>query len=116
MKTALLAFDSKQFNLILSQMLNDLGFLVIEARSFENAVMQCCEKQPNVMLTDWFFDGQNVRDLFEKVAPFNEIVLISDKNTSSAIQMALNLGVKEYIMKPFDSDSLQNKLAMLELI
>ena len=116
MKTAVIAFDSQQFNVILARMLNDLGFRVVTSEFFMQAVDACREKKADVLLTDWTFDGKSIQDLLKKISPFSNVVLVSQKNTPSEIEKALKLGIKEYIMKPFDSDILQNKLATLELI
>ena len=116
MKIALLAFDSKQFNLILSKMLGDLSFSVITTLNFEEAINLCDEKHPDVLFTDWNFDGKNVQDLLKKISFHPSVVFVSADTKPDSIQKALDQGAKEYIMKPFDNDILQSKLSMAGVI
>ena len=116
MKTALLAFDSKQFNLILSKMLGDLGFFVITTLNFDEAVSLCDEKHPDALFLDWVFDKKDTSELLKKITFHPSVVFVSANAKKNDIEQALNLGAKEYIMKPFDNDILQSKLSMAGLV
>ena len=116
MKTALLAFDSKQLNLILSKMLGDLGFSVTTTLSFKDAVAICEKKQPEVLFVDWVFDGKNVQDLLDAITVKPCIIFVSAETAPDDISRALELGATEYIIKSFDNDILQSKLSMAGLV
>ena len=116
MRTALITSDSKQFNLILSKMLDNLGFSVITTLNFNEALGLCNEKHPDVLFVDWSFDGKNIEDLLKKIQFHPSIIFVSSNTKTKDIEKALNLGAKEYIMKPFDNDILQSKLSMAVLV
>lgn len=115
MKTALLAFDSKQLTSVLSAMLGNLGFAVLTGFGFDEAVTYCHEKKPDLLLTDWAFDKQSVYDLLMQVDKKTSVIFVSDQKDPADIRQALDAGVKEYIMKPFDIDILESKLALIGL-
>ena len=116
MKTALVAFDSKQLNLILSKMLGDLGFDVITTLNFNEAISLCNKEHPDVFFVDWLLNKQEIKTLLKKIKFKPIIIFVSKQTNKTDIAKALDLGAKEYIMTPFDSDILQSKLSMAGVV
>ena len=116
MKTALVAFDSKPFNLILSKMLNDLGFTVITTLDYNEAIELCDKEHPDVFFIDWFLNKKEIQTLLKKITFKPSLIFISKQTDKQIIAKALELGANEYIMKPFDSDILQSKLSMTGVV
>ena len=116
MQTALIAFDSKQLSTIIGKMLEDLGFNCLQASSFEEISEILEQRSPAVLFLDWTLKGQNTADFLSELHKKPILIFISKEKNPSEIQKALDLGVNEYIMKPFDNDILQSKLSLAGLL
>ena len=116
MQTALIALDSKQLTVILKKMLEDFGFSCVCVDTTEQLFSLSSEKQSTVLFTDWSFGGQNAVDFLPKLSPKPIIIFVSKEKSVQSIQQALDLGVDEYIMKPFDNDILQSKLSLVGVL
>ena len=116
MQTAIIAFDSKQLNLILTKMLGCFGFETILTENTEQLRLALQKQNPHLLLTDWALDGDNILDFLSKQEKLPKIIFVSKENHPEKIAKALQIGVDEYIIKPFDNDILQSKLAMVGLL
>ena len=116
MQTAIIAFDSKQLNLILTKMLGCFGFETIIAENTEQLRLALAKENPSVVLTDWSLSGDNVLNFLSKQEKLPKVIFISKENNPEKIADALNIGIDEYIIKPFDNDILQSKLSMVGLL
>ena len=115
MKTALIILDSKAMTFILQKMLEDLGFSVFVRSNLEEAhLLLSQENAPDVVFLDKVFHTETTDSL---IRTFNntKFIYISKETSPEQIQAALDLGVTEYIMKPFDHDILHIKLIELVL-
>ncbi len=116
MKTALIILDSKAMTFILQKMLEDLGFSVFVRSNLEEAhLLLSQENAPDVVFLDKVFHTETTDSL---IRTFNntKFIYISKETSPEQIQAALDLGVTEYIMKPFDHDILQSKLSLAGLL
>ena len=116
MQTALVAFDSKQLSIIMKKMLEDLGFKCFFADTPEALIRFISEKKPSVLFVDWTLDKQNIEDILPQLSFKPILIFVSKEKNTKQIQKALDLGVNEYIMKPFDNDILQSKLSLAGLL
>ena len=116
MQTALIAFDSKQLTLILSKMLEDFGFVSVFANTPEQIKPMIEENNPAVLFRDWTLAGKNIGDIVKDIRQKTTVIFVSKEKEPTQIAQALDLGAAEYIMKPFDNDILQSKLAMAGLL
>ena len=112
MQTVLLAFDSKQLSVIMEKMLDDLGFKCIFATNLDELSKKVSEENPVVLFTDWTLAGQDVIPVLPDLTPQPILIFVSKEKDPKKIQKALDAGVDEYIMKPFDNDILQSKLSL----
>ena len=116
MQTALIAFDSKQLSAIMEKMLDDLGFECLTAKTLEEVSEILSRENPSVLFLDWTLNNQSVSDFLSKLSEKPVVIFVSKEKDIKKIQKALDLGVNEYIMKPFDNDILQSKLSLAELL
>ena len=121
MATCLIADDSKVIRMLLSKIVSNLGFSVIEAEDGEEAVEITQIKNPDLIIMDWslpVLEGIDVlykiRDL--RLAKSPKIVFCSSSSDLNRIQQALNGGADDYIIKPFDEDIVASKLTILGLL
>lgn len=106
--------DSRAIFAMVSQMIQEAGH---EALWAEDGVKACdlLKSQPvDLILLDWNMPNMNGPEFLEKnkaekitEAP---ILMMTTENKPEYIKKALTLGAVEYIMKPFTSDILFNKI------
>ena len=105
--------DSKFIRSHVKKILESLNHQVFEAEDGEKGVEALLKpNQFDLVLLDWNMpnlDGPGVLQEVEKKihAP---IVMMTTESAPEKIRMALELGAKEYIMKPFTDDVLQEKI------
>lgn len=116
MQTAIIAFDSKQLNLILTKMLGCFGFETIIAENTEQLRLALQKEKTALLLCDWFLDTDSTLDFLAKQTNLPKIIFVSKENNPEKIAQTLQAGVDEYIIKPFDNDILQSKLSMVGLL
>lgn len=121
MKTCLIVDDSKVIRMVAKKILQELGFATEEAENGLDALNKCKAKMPEGILLDWnmpVMDGlvflKELRALPTGKAPI--VVFCTTENDMDHIVKALEAGANEYIMKPFDSEIVQNKFMQVGLI
>jgi two-component system, chemotaxis family, chemotaxis protein CheY len=119
---ALVVDDSRVSRRILSRILGNLGFEVVEADNGLEGLTRLKEmdRAAQVVMVDWNMPVMNGIDFVRAVraepvyAKLN-IVVITTNNELRDVVVALEAGADEYIMKPFTQDIVQGKLALLGL-
>lgn len=114
--------DSKAIYAMVSQMLSSGGHTSVWAQDGKIAMdlLKKGEVKIDVILLDWNMPNMNgpefleanIKDKFT-TAP---IVMMTTENSPDFIKKALSLNAAEYIMKPFTSDILFNKLSLIEMM
>lgn len=120
-RTSLVVDDSKVVRKVARKMLESLGFSVEEAEDGKQALDHCDQQLPEFILLDWnmpVMDGLTfLKELRKKHGPDKPVVMFcTTQNDFSFIEEAMTAGAQEYIMKPFDEDILQSKLAQVGLL
>lgn len=115
-KTCLIVDDSRIIRKVARRILEDLAFEVQEAADGVEALEVCVAAMPDVVLLDWqmpIMDGMTflgrLRALPDGRDP--KVLFCSVETRADRIAEALSAGADEYVMKPFDGDILQSKLA-----
>ncbi|WP_303718419.1 response regulator [Brevundimonas naejangsanensis] len=115
-RTCLIVDDSRIIRKVARRILEDLAFEVQEAADGAEALEVCVAAMPDVVLLDWqmpIMDGMTflgrLRALPEGREP--KVLFCSVETRADRIAEALSAGADEYVMKPFDGDILQSKLA-----
>lgn len=121
MKTCLVVDDSKVVRMVARRILEELQFQVSEAADGKQAVDECLQTMPDAILLDWnmpIMSGieflRELRKLQGGNAPV--VVFCTTENDMKHIQEAMASGANEYIMKPFDSDIIENKFQQAGLL
>lgn len=110
----LVADDSGTMRKIIIRSLNSVGVTdVVEAGDGAEAFALFQQHQCDLVLTDWNMPGQTGLDLLKAIRTINAsvpVILITTEAGKSRVLMALEAGVSDYLVKPFDSDMLRAKL------
>ena len=120
MKTCLVVDDSKVIRKVARHILETLNFSVEEASDGEEALARCREAAPDVILLDWNMPVMSgiefLRTLSEEPLPTRpKVVFCTTESGIGHIRAAVDAGADEYVMKPFDRDTLESKLQLVGL-
>ena len=120
MKSCLVVDDSKVIRKVARHILETLNFTVDEAEDGREALSRVEASMPDVVLLDWnmpVMGGleflQNLRRTDHPVQP--KVVFCTTENDGSHIRAAMDAGADEYVMKPFDRETLHAKLQIVGL-
>lgn len=101
----LIADDLKFIKLVLRELLEKAGFRVVgEASNGEEAVELYQEKRPDVVLMDITMPKMDGLAALKKILKFDpeaKIIMCSALGQQSLIVQALQLGAKDFVVKPF---------------
>lgn len=118
MHTCLIVDDSRVIRKVSRHILETLGFDVEEAENGQEGLNKCIESMPDVVLLDWnmpvmtgieFIVQLRQRDGGDKP----KVVFCTTENDVAHIREAISAGADEYVMKPFDHETLQIKLQLV---
>ncbi|SEM44004.1 two-component system, chemotaxis family, response regulator CheY [Sphingomonas gellani] len=120
MKTCLVVDDSKVIRKVARHILETLNFTVSEAADGREALNHCMASPPDVVLLDWNMPVMNgmdfLRALRESALPGRpKVVFCTTENGMAHIRAAIEAGADEYVMKPFDRETLESKLQIVGL-
>ncbi len=110
--------DSKAIFMMVSQMLDEANHTAIWAEDGSKAI-EMIKENPDVelILLDWNMPVMNGPEFLQKNLDDNftsaPIMMMTTENKPAYIKEALSLGATEYIMKPFTSDILFNKIDLV---
>ncbi|WP_294253774.1 response regulator [uncultured Sphingomonas sp.] len=118
MKTCLVVDDSKVIRKVARHILETLDFTVTEACDGREALDACLASAPDVILLDWnmpVMSGMDfLRALRESAIPSRpKVVFCTTENGMAYIRAAIEAGADEYVMKPFDRETLESKLQIV---
>lgn len=117
-KSCLVTDDSATVRRVARKLLTGLGFEVDEAEDGQVALEKCRKRMPNVVLLDW---NMPVMDGLEFIKALRHtpggrapaVIFCTTETDVEHIQKAMACGANEYLMKPFDRESLILKLEMV---
>ncbi len=119
---ALVVDDSRAMRMILTQMLKECGFEVVEAKHGKEALV-CLESNPDTSLAliDWNMPEMNGLELLEALKADGRYgslrrMMVTTESEMSNISKAMDAGASEYVMKPFTVGTIQDKLRVLGLL
>jgi two-component system chemotaxis response regulator CheY len=120
MKSCLIVDDSKVIRKVARRMMEDMGFTIEEAEDGRMALDACERAMPDMVLLDWnmpVMDGLEFLKRLRAGGPGNQpkVVFCTTENSVDHIRAAIDAGADEYIMKPFDRDIIEAKLAQVGL-
>ena len=119
---ALVVDDSRVMRLILSHMLEEVGFTDVGQAEHGREALAYFERNQDttVALIDWNMPEMNGIELVEAVrrdSRLNDVrlVMVTTELEMAQIERALALGANEYVMKPFTADIIKDKLRLVGL-
>lgn len=119
---ALIVDDSRPIRRIEAEILQELGFETSDARHGKEALERLQDAPlPNVALVDWNMPEMDGLEFIKAVrgdARFEGLVILMVTTETEPEQMlrALTAGADEYLMKPFDKESLVDKLRLVGVV
>ncbi len=121
MAKCVIADDSRIIRMLLSKIMTNLGFEVIEAEDGEEVVEMVELNEPSIVIMDWRLPVLDGIDALYKIRSLKNIEQPKVMFCSSIIDVekikeALNGGADDYVMKPFDEEIIISKLEILGLI
>ena len=119
MVRCLIVDDSKVVRKVARHILETLNFEVHEAGDGREAMSRCEAAMPDAILLDWnmpVMSGMEFLRVLRQsdLAPQPRVVFCTTENDIAHIQAALEAGADDYLIKPFDRDTLQSKLELVE--
>ncbi|MGA2674675.1 MAG: response regulator [Terracidiphilus sp.] len=120
-RSCLVTDDSAMVRKIARRLLTGLGFNVDEAENGQVALEKCQERMPDVVLLDWnmpVMDGLEFLQALRRTEDGKNptVIFCTTETDVEHIQKAIECGANEYLMKPFDRDSLSSKLAVVHML
>jgi len=118
MKTCLVVDDSKVIRKVARHILETLDFEVSEAADGKEALDSCMASAPDVILLDWNMPVMSGMDFLRalreaSLASRPKVVFCTTENGMAYIRAAIEAGADEYVMKPFDRETLESKLQIV---
>ena len=115
-KRILIAEDHYVSRHLLERNLTNWGFEVLAAEDGEGALKILEGKNPpTIVLIDWMMPKMDGLEVCRRVRarvgrPFTYILLLTAKNHKEELTTAMEAGVDEYVIKPFEPDELRARL------
>ena len=120
---AIVIGDSRAMRMILRRIVGQLGFDVLDAADGRAALdlLSGLDTVPELALVDWNMPNMNGLEFVAAAredARLREItlVMVTTESEQSQIVRALAAGAHEYVIKPFTSEAMIDKLALLGLV
>ncbi len=110
----LVADDSGTMRKIIIRSLNAVGIKdIVEAADGDEACTLFETEQFDLVLTDWNMPGKTGLEVVQTIRATGSkvpIVLITTEGEKGRVLQAIQAGVSDYLVKPFEADSLREKL------
>ncbi len=118
MPSCLVVDDSKVIRKVARHILETLEFTVDEAEDGRQALTHCQGEMPDVILLDWNMPVMSGMEFLRALRQSErcaqpKVVFCTTENDIAHIRAAIAAGADEYVMKPFDRETLQSKLQIV---
>ena len=119
---ALILDDSRAMRALLSKTMKGMGFEVVEACNGEAGLKSLQDNGPlDLALVDWNMPVMNGYEFVCAVRSnpaFNEmqLMMVTTETEMEQMSKALTAGANEYVMKPFTTDVIADKLRILGVL
>ena len=118
MKHCLIVDDSRVIRKVSRHIVEGFGFEVSEAENGLDALDRCRETIPDLILLDW---NMPIMSGIEFIIALREmergrdpkVVFCTTEHDVAHVREGIAAGADEYVMKPFDHDTLQMKLQLI---
>jgi two-component system chemotaxis response regulator CheY len=120
-KSCLIVEDSRVIRKISRHIVESLGLSVSEAEDGRQGLKACDEAMPDLVLLDWNMPVMNGIEFIHELRArpdggYPKVVFCTTEYDANHIREAIAAGADEYVMKPFDHDTLQLKLQLVGIV
>ena len=120
MKSCLVVDASRVIRTVACRILESLQFHALEAGDGNSALAACRRNMPDLILLDWSMPDMGGIEFIRNLRRENGgerpvIVFCTIENNADQITHALAAGAAEYVVKPFDRDTIAAKIAQVGL-
>jgi two-component system, chemotaxis family, chemotaxis protein CheY len=120
-KNCLIVDDSDVIRRVAAMLLKDMNFETTQAENGQMALEQCLQAMPDAILLDWqmpLMDGVEFVTKLRKQPNGDQPVVVycTTENDATDVSRAIAAGADEYLLKPYDRDSLRGKFADMGLV
>lgn len=117
-RVCLIVDDSRVIRKIAAKIAQALGYSVLEAENGEEALARCKQSMPQLILTDWNMPVMSGLDFVSQLRAIPtpvppKVVFCTSKGANQDIHEGIAAGADDYVIKPFDRETLQAKLEKL---
>ena len=119
---ALVIDDSRAMRRILVQILQSIGFQVLEAGHGKEGLERLKQNpRPAVTLVDWNMPEMNGYEFLQAVRADHDydampIMMVTTETEMTQVEKALTAGANEYVMKPFTREVILQKLELMGVV
>lgn len=121
MKTCLIVEDSDVIREIAARILAEVSVEAKEAETAAAALEECRKAKIDAVLLDWDLPSLGALDFLRGAAELPQeqrpaIILCATENDPQQFTLAKAAGAAHYLLKPFDRQSIESKLAEIGVI
>lgn len=114
-RSCLLVDDSRVIRKLARRILESLGYDVNEAENGEEALAKCRAAMPDLILLDWNMPVMGGMEFVTALRNMQgdhrpKVVFCTTNSDTADIRKGIEAGADEYVIKPFDQNTLQAKL------
>lgn len=118
MQSCLIVDDAELIRRVAAQFVEQAGYLVIEAEDGRQALQTCAVKMPDLILLDWQLPGMTTREILDELRQMGsglppKILYMMTEFDIADLTEAHGAGITDFILKPFDRQSMTAKLVSL---
>lgn len=116
MKQCLIVEDSEVIRKVASRIMSNLNFEVIVAENGQQALEICDSGMPDMILLDWHMPVMGGMEFLQSFRPLNKkkrpfILYCATENDRVEISRAITAGANDYVLKPYDRETLYARIA-----
>lgn len=118
---ALVVDDSRAIRMIIARQMKALGFVTQEAANGQEALAALHSSGPfDIALVDWNMPVMNGLEFVcavrgDRGLDEMAIMMVTSESEQEQVQRAIDAGASEYLMKPFSTEAIEEKLLILGL-
>src|SRR5437868_2771925 len=118
MKHCLVVDDSRVVRTVARKILEELSYTVVEAEDGMTGLRSVREKMPDLIFLDWNLPSMKGVDFIKSVRGQQQgahpvILFCTTESDPAEVASAIAAGANDYLIKPFDGESVRAKLASL---
>ena len=109
--------ETRRNTRLMLSMISDVEVVAIASNGFQ-AVQMAQEKVPDIVVLDINMPGMNGLAAFKEILKLNpdtECIIISAEKDSEILRIAMSLGIRDYLFKPFTVDQMEQAVEKISV-